>query len=98
MPITKMQFQRWQRLIEAGDPTVQDYSEGPSPGGAAAELGITRQAVHKAIHRGELDVLAVYRGDRLSHYTISVSSLKAYKELVRQRAAQQLQSISRRLA
>jgi hypothetical protein len=28
---------------------------GPSPGGAAAELGISRQAVHKAIKDGRLD-------------------------------------------
>jgi hypothetical protein len=33
----------------------EDKVVGPSPGGAAAELGVSRQAVHRAIDRGTLD-------------------------------------------
>jgi hypothetical protein len=98
MPIRRIQLKEWKRLIEANDPTTQDYSEGPSPGGAAAELGISRQGVHKAIRRGELEVLAVYDGRRLSHYTISQSSLAAYKATLRSRATVELQRIAKRLA
>ena len=98
MPIRKMQLKAWERAIEAGDSDVADFSQGPSPGGAAAEVGVSRQAIHYAIRRGELEVLAIYDGSRLSHYTISRRSLAAYKELLRQRATRDIQRIARRLA
>jgi predicted DNA-binding protein YlxM (UPF0122 family) len=93
-----MQLKDWERAIEAEKPDLADFNLGPSPGGAANELGISRQAVHKAIHRGELDVLAIYDGRRLSHYTISRSSLAAYKAVLRDRASIELQRIAKRLA
>lgn len=77
---------------------MQDFNLGPSPGGAAGELGVTRQAVHKAIRRGDLEVIAVMDGRRLSHYTISLSSLERYKVQLRQRALTELQRITKRLA
>lgn len=78
-------MKQWQQLVEAGDPVVQNLS-GPSPGGAASELGITRQAVHEAIRRGSLDAVAVYQGAKLLHYTIPHASLEAYKSKIRERA------------
>lgn len=85
MPVRKMQLEAWLDAIEAKDPALQDLSLGPSPGGAAAELGISRQAVHYAIKRGHLEALAVYRGRKLSHYTISQSSIRRYKLLMAHR-------------
>lgn len=90
MSVRKIQLKDWMTAIEAGDPVTQDYSGGPSPGGAAAELGISRQAVHDAIKRGDLEALAVYRGRRLSHYTISVSSLRRYKAYIDTKAAAEM--------
>lgn len=90
--ITKMQLKKWEALMEAADPRVQDLS-GPSPGGAATELGITRQGVHYAIHAGKLDALAVYDGARLSHYTISEASLARYKLELRDRQRAVLQRL-----
>lgn len=98
MAIRKMQLKDWERAIEAGKPDLADFNSGPSPGGAASEAGVSRQAIHAAIRRGELDVLAIYEGKRLSHYTISQSSLAAYKALLRDRAARDLQRLARRLA
>lgn len=88
MSIKRMQVKRWEQLIEAGDSTMQDLSFGPSPGAAAAELGITRQAVHLAIRRGDLEALAVYRGERLLFYTITKPSLERFKQIrsIRRRA------------
>lgn len=88
MAIKKMQLRTFTRLMEAGDAATQDLS-GPSPGGAAAELGISRQAVHAAIRRGTLDALAVYDGMQLSHYTISQSSIQRYRSRLRVIAAAQ---------
>ena len=93
-----MQLKDWERVLEARKPDLADFSQGLSPGGAAGELGISRQAVHKAIHRGDLDVLAIYDGSRLSHYTISRSSLAAFKVVLQARARDELQRIARRLA
>jgi biotin operon repressor len=93
----RVQLKDWERLIEAEDPTVQDFASGPSPGGAAAELGISRQAIHHAIRAGKLKVLAVYDGRRLSHYTISRSSLAQYQQELRERTKVQLQRLAARL-
>lgn len=93
MSVKKMQLKEWQRLIEARDASVQDFSSGPSPGGAAAELGITRQGVHYLIGSGKLKALAVMDGRRLSHYTISESSLAAYKATLRHRQKAMLQRL-----
>lgn len=81
MAIKRMQVKRWEQLTDAGEATVQDLSYGPSPGAAAAELGISRQAVHQAIRRGDLEALAVYRGTRLLFFTISKSSLERFKQI-----------------
>lgn len=81
MSARRMQVERWERLTEAGDPSLQNFSLGPSPGGAATELGISRQAVHEAIQRGDLEALAVYKGTRLLFYTISRSSLERFKAI-----------------
>src|SRR5690606_34859940 len=36
---------------------LRDDLGGPSPGGAAAELGVSRQRVHQLIEEGKLDVV-----------------------------------------
>jgi len=97
MAIRKIQVSAWLKLSDAGDPSMKDFMKGPSPGGAAAELGISRQAVHNAIHAGKLEALAVYDGKRLSHYTISSSSLAAYREELRSRAKADIQRLMARM-
>jgi hypothetical protein len=84
-------------LIEAQDPSIADYSEGPSPGGAAAELGVSRQMVHYCIRSGKLNALAVYDGKRLSHYTISKSSLAEYQAELRAKVKVEMQRLMDRL-
>lgn len=57
-----------------------DYVPGPSPGGAAGKLKITRQAVHKAIEKDRLDAYRVTRdGDLLAIY-VTEESIDAYSE------------------
>lgn len=97
MAVRKITVKEWNRLVEANDPSIADLS-GPSPGGAAAELGISRQAVHKAIRRGALDALAVYEGKKLSHYTISVASIARYREHIKATALQRIVSLETRRA
>lgn len=68
-----------ERLATEGRPFRMN---GPSPGGAAAELGITRQAVHKAIKEGRLDawrVVADGDKDRLVSIIVTGESLERRK-------------------
>ena len=60
---------------------------GWSPGGAAAQLGISRQAVHKAIHRGDLDAIIINDDDgKLRLFMIPDASLQAFAERRSRRA------------
>lgn len=90
MAVRKMQIDAWEQAVDAEDPTLPNLSRGPSPGGAAAELGISRQAVHKAIRSGQLDALAVYKGRKLLFFNIGLDSIARYKELRKNRLLEQL--------
>jgi hypothetical protein len=63
---------------------------GPSPGGAAAELGVSRQAVHRAIDRGTLDAWYVAApgesGADKFYIFVTEESIKRYKASGRRRA------------
>lgn len=53
---------------------------GPSPGGAAGALGITRQGVHSAVKRGSLDMVRLYEPGRSGpHLYITQASIERYK-------------------
>lgn len=79
MAVRTMNSQTWQKLTEVSE-AQRAQLLGWSPGGAAAQLGISRQAVHKAIHRGDLDAVIVNNEDgKLSMFMIPDASLQAFK-------------------
>lgn len=88
MAIRKMNTKRWTELTETSD-RLRAQLIGWSPGGAAGQLGISRQAVHKAIHRGDLDAIIVTKddSDELSMFMIPDASLQAFKAKRAQRKA-----------
>ena len=87
MALRKMNARRWHELVEQSD-AERAKLLGWSPGGAAAQLGISRQAVHKAIHRGDLDAVIVNGDDgKLQMFMIPDDSLKAFAERRSRRAA-----------
>lgn len=54
---------------------------GPSPGGAAARLSITRQAVYNAVKRGSLDMVRLKESGRSGPYLyITDASIERYKK------------------
>lgn len=70
-----------------GDPSR--VPNGYSPGGAAVELGISRQAVHKAIRRGTLDAFHIPQlGGLPGYYLIPQDAVDAYKRRRRTRSNQ----------
>jgi len=73
-----MQLATWQKMLEkAGAPRAD--LEGLSPGAAAAELGITRQAVHNAIARGRLEAIEIRVRDQLVMFLITQRSIDEYR-------------------
>lgn len=87
MALTKIGFKAWERRVHQSD-VERAKLLGWSPGGAAAELGISRQAVHKAIHRGDLDAVIVNdENGRLRSFMIPDASLRSFAERRAQKAA-----------
>lgn len=71
---TKAQEPQWAEIMS-------EFGNGPSPGGAASYLGITRSSVNQAIDRGSLRACKIYEGEKHSATIIDPVSLDAYKEL-----------------
>lgn len=85
--VRKMNQKLWERLTTESD-LHRAKLLGWSPGGAAAQVGITRQAIHKAIRRGDLDAVIVNNDDgRLSMFMIPDESLQAFKARREQKRA-----------
>lgn len=53
---------------------------GPSPGGAAAELGITRQAVHRAIKRDALQAYKLSNHGKTVAIIVPSASIENYRQ------------------
>jgi len=82
MALRVMKLSRWAKLNGRYAPDDPRCVAGPSPGGVAAELGISRQAVHKAIHRGDLDAVKVVADDdpdRMLMFFVTQHSETRYK-------------------
>ena len=62
MAVLQMTYQAWREALDAayGKRAFHEYI-GPSPGGAAGELGISRQRIHQLVDSGKLDMI------KLSH-------------------------------
>jgi len=77
-----MKMRAWQKATAAAiDKPSWGKLNGASPGGLAAELGISRQAVHQAVQRGLLDALIVVddNSEELRLFMIPEHSVEAYK-------------------
>ena len=63
MALRKLSLSRFEKLTAESEHERAKLLGGYSPGYVAAKLGISRQAVHKAIHRGDLDAIIVNGDD-----------------------------------
>lgn len=82
MAVRKMSLAAWQKACATthAKPSASDLN-GDSPGAVAAKLGISRQAVHQAVARGDLDAIIVNdsRG-KLLMFMIPTRSIEAFAE------------------
>jgi hypothetical protein len=77
-----MKMRAWQKATAAAlDKPLWGKLNGDSPGSVAAELGISRQAVHQAVHRGSLDAVIVVddNSEELRLFMIPAESVEAFK-------------------
>lgn len=88
-----MTLKAWAKAVDDAGPDHSLNLQGDSPGGVAARLGCTRQAVHRLIRRGTLDAVAVYEGPRLSFYVVPEASLKAYQQRLAERLSGRLAKV-----
>ena len=84
----------WMRKVrrEGDTPLETSKMQGPSPGGVATEFGLTRQAVHAAIRRGDLDAWRVVDDatGKLRAIIITSESVTRYRTLRSMQASKRL--------
>lgn len=84
MALRVMKLSRWSKLNDVHPLEDPRAVNGLSPGGVAVELGISRQAVHQAIARGDLDavkVVADHDPDRMVMFNVTQHSVGRYRQL-----------------
>jgi len=74
------QWMRMQKKAESLSGKPSDFPNGYSPGGVASQLGISRQAVHKAMHTGRLPAWRVVLPGGGAYYLISQEALDAFQQ------------------
>ena len=80
MALRKMSISRYEHAVAESKRYRAELLGGSSPGAVARELGISRQAVHKAIHAGHLDALMLYADNgELAAFLIPPASVDAYR-------------------
>jgi hypothetical protein len=89
MAIRKLTLARFEKLVEASERARAELLGGFSPGYVAGALGISRQAVHKAIHRGDLDAVMIMGDEdgKLKVFLIPEDSMLAFARKRMERAA-----------
>lgn len=79
MPYTIWTIERYSEAIKATPADRLSSINGASPGGVAAKLGITRQAVHDAIKRGSLHAYKLVREGRVVAIIIPDDDVQHYR-------------------
>lgn len=79
MAMIHLTHESWQKLIQSTPADRVVDLLGLSPGGVSQELGITRQAVHLAIHRDTLDAYRVTKNGKLVSINVPLSEIDRYR-------------------
>lgn len=91
MTVTTLSYDEWTKRLTDETDSPGDLPNGWSPGGAASELGMTRQGIMYAINRGLLDAYRIpspVPGPVEHFWIIPPAALDAYaarKEALRSR-------------
>jgi hypothetical protein len=84
MAMRRLTFEQWGELLATSHGQPSEYSRwmGSSPGGAAADLGVTRQRIWQLLKEGKLDLLmlADNRDAKVSAWLIPQGSIERYRK------------------
>lgn len=79
MALRKISMRRWEQLTAESERRRAELI-GWSTGAAADALGMTRQGVHKAVRRGDLDAVMVQNDEgKLLAFMIPSEAIEAFK-------------------
>lgn len=82
MTVTVMTLDEWTRATGSPSRVERERVNGPSPGGLAGKLGMSRQAIHSAIGRGTLDAVRIIdRQGNLRAIVIPEASARQFEAL-----------------
>lgn len=84
MGIRRMTYEAWGEVLAQTHAQPSEYAKymGSSPGGAAAELGVTRQRIWQLLKEGKLDLLllADNKDAKVSAWIIPNASVERYRK------------------
>lgn len=84
MAMRRMTFEQWGERLATTHADPSEYSRwmGSSPGGAAADLGVTRQRIWQLVKEQKLDLLllADNKDSKVSAWLIPQSSIDRYRK------------------
>lgn len=79
--VVRLTFEEWSKIFESVSDEERDEWNGPSPGGAAGELGVSRQRVHQLLAKGKLNGIEFVEKDgSFRAFTVTDASIRRYKE------------------
>lgn len=84
MAMRRMTFEQWGERLATTHADPSEYSRwmGSSPGGTAADLGVTRQRIWQLLKEGKLDLLllADNKDSKVSAWIIPSASIERYRK------------------
>jgi len=79
--ICKLTFEEWSKVFESVPEDERDEWNGPSPGGAAGDLGVSRQRIHQLLSQGKLNGIELVDDDgSFRAFTVTKASIRRYQE------------------
>lgn len=79
MGYNRLTMEEYSELLLSTPEDKRSEVNGPSPGGAAGRLGISRQAVHDAINRDTLHGFYITRNGRMVAIIIPDAEIARYR-------------------
>lgn len=76
-----IKFTSWERYL--GEDTAKVELHGPSPGGAAAMLNVSRQTIHEWIDIGLLDYVEVWQSRKFEAGVVPLASIRRLQDTIK---------------
>jgi hypothetical protein len=79
--VCRLTFPEWSKIFESLPENERDEWDGVSPGGAAGQLGVSRQRIHQLLTQGKLNAVELIDEDgTFRAFTVTAASIRRYQE------------------